>query len=390
MKHILRFNNISQKGLDKLPTSDYTVADNLPNPDAVILRSQKLHDWDCPSSVKAIGRAGAGTNNIPVERMTESGVVVFNAPGANANAVKELVVAGMLMAARNIFAAGEYTKRLTETGEALEKAVEAGKKQFGGTELPGKKLGVIGLGAIGVKVSNAAAALGMAVIGYDPHITVDNAWQLTGAVDKVDSLSALISQCDFISIHVPLLAATTGLINAELLGQAKPNLVLLNFARGPIVDETAVLAALDQGQIACYVNDFPTVQSIQHAKVLTLPHLGASTVEAEENCAVMVANQLREFLEHGNITNSVNFPTMQMARNSEASRLLIINRNQPGMLEKITTALAADNINIIDMLNRSRDAVACTLLDINVDAPAALIERLQSIDGVLRVQVPGA
>jgi D-3-phosphoglycerate dehydrogenase len=384
MKNILTFNNISEKGLTRFAEDQYQVGPDVAEPNAVMLRSQKLHDWELPETVRAIGRAGAGTNNIPVDRMTDAGVVVFNAPGANANAVKELVVAGMLMAVRNIFAASEYTKQLTSTGETLEKEVEAGKKQFGGSELPGKVLGVIGLGAIGVRVANAAHSLGMKVIGFDPHITIENAWQLTAAVEKMDSIEALIANCDFISLHVPLIDDTRGLINAARLAKAKPELVVLNFARGPIVDEEAILQALDSGQIAGYVNDFPTEKTVRHQKILTLPHLGASTVEAEDNCAIMIAEQLQDYLENGNITNSVNFPTMKMPRTSETARLVVVNKNQPGMIEKISAALAKHQINIVDMLNRSRGNIACTLLDIDTTPEPALRDTLREIDGVIR------
>ncbi|MGJ8670764.1 MAG: 3-phosphoglycerate dehydrogenase, partial [Oceanococcus sp.] len=316
MYKILTLNNISVVGLERLPRDAYEVASDMSAPDAIILRSYKMHDMDIPSSVKAVGRAGAGTNNIPVERMSEAGVPVFNAPGANANAVKELVVSGMLIAARNICQAYGYVRDLEGSDEEVEKQVEAGKKKYAGYELPGRTLGVIGLGAIGVKVANAAQALGMRVLGYDPSITVNNAWKLHAGVEQAVSVDDLLARADFITLHVPLIDATRNLINAERLNVVKKSAVLMNFARGGVVDEAAVEVALDAGKLGTFVTDFPTNRLRRHSKVIALPHLGASTGEAEDNCAVMVADQVRDYLETGNVRNSVNFPEANLPLSS--------------------------------------------------------------------------
>ena len=387
MYKILTLNNISVVGLERFPRNAYEVASDMSAPDAIILRSYKMHDMDIPTSVKAIGRAGAGTNNIPVQRMSEAGVPVFNAPGANANAVKELVVTGMLMAARNVCQAYDYVRALDGSDEEVEKQVEAGKKKYAGYELPGRTLGVIGLGAIGVKVANAAQALGMRVLGYDPSITVTNAWALDAGVEQASSVDDLLARSDFITLHVPLIDATRNLINAERLRLVKKTTVLMNFARGGVVDEAAVEEALNAGKLASFVTDFPTNRLRCHDKVIALPHLGASTGEAEDNCAVMVADQVRDYLETGNVRNSVNFPEAQLPLSGALWRLCIVNANVPNMVGQISSLLGEHNINIIDLLNKSRGELAYTLVDTNSQPPAEIIEALGAIDGVLTVRL---
>jgi len=388
MHKILTLNNIALAGLDRLPRDSYEVASEITHPDAILLRSYKMHDMEIPPTVKAIGRAGAGVNNIPVERMTQQGVVVFNTPGANANAVKELVLAGLLMASRNIAQAWSFAKGLSGDDSEINKAVEAGKKNFVGFELPGRTLGVVGLGAIGVRVANAANALGMRVIGYDPTITVRSAWQLSSDIQQALSVDDLVSKCDFITFHVPLVDSTRHMINAERLKCMKKNSVLLNFARSGIIDDEAVVAALDSGHLYAYVCDFPSNLLKDHPRCITLPHLGASTMEAEENCAVMVADQVRSYLEDGNITNSVNFPDITLPRNG-GHRIAVVNSNVPNMLGQISTELADSNLNIIDMLNRSRDNVAVTLIDVDREPDESTLERIAGIAGVLSVRCLG-
>ncbi len=388
MHKILTLNNIALAGLDRLPRDSYEVASEITHPDAILLRSYKMHDMEIPPTVKAIGRAGAGVNNIPVERMTQQGVVVFNAPGANANAVKELVLAGLLMASRNIAQAWSFAKGLSGDDSEINKAVEAGKKNFVGFELPGRTLGVVGLGAIGVRVANAAHALGMRVIGYDPTITVRSAWQLSSDIQQALSVDDLVSKCDFITFHVPLVDSTRHMINAERLKCMKKNSVLLNFARSGIIDDEAAVAALDSGHLYAYVCDFPSNLLKDHPRCITLPHLGASTMEAEENCAVMVADQVRSYLEDGNITNSVNFPDITLPRNG-GHRIAVVNSNVPNMLGQISTELADSNLNIIDMLNRSRDNVAVTLIDVDREPDESTLERIAGIAGVLSVRCLG-
>lgn len=383
---ILTLNNISVRGLERLPRDHYEVASDIGHPDAVLLRSADMHEMTVPASVKAIARAGAGTNNIPVGKFSKLGVPVFNAPGANANAVKELVIAGLFIAARNICHAWEYVRGLKGNDAELDEAVEKGKKKFVGYELPGRTLGVVGLGAIGVEVANAAHALGMRVLGFDPQITVRRAWQLSSGVEQALSLDDLFARCDMVTVHVPLIDATRGLVDANRLKLLKDRGVILNFARGGIVDESAVLDALNSGKLGSYICDFPTTQLKDHAKVVALPHLGASTGEAEENCAIMVADTLRDFLENGNIRNSVNFPEAILPRTSGETRLSIANENVPNMVGQISTALATANLNIADLLNKSRGNLAYTLIDIDGVVPASIIERLAAIEGVLAVR----
>lgn len=388
MFKIQTLNNIAVAGLDRLPRDRYEVASEIAHPDAILVRSAKMQAADIPPSVQAIGRAGAGTNNVPVEAMTARGVAVFNAPGANANAVKELVIAGMLIAARNIGQAWRFARELEGDDTSIHQAVEAGKKQFVGFELPGRTLGVIGLGAIGVKVANAARSLGMRVVGYDPTITVQRAWQLESDVQPALSIDDLLSRSDFVTFHVPLTDDTRRMINAERLRTLRKGAVLLNFSRDGIIDDDAVITALDQGHLYAYCCDFPSNLLKDHPRVITLPHLGASTKEAEENCAVMVAEEVRDYLENGNVTNSVNFPEINLPRNG-GYRMAIVNSNVPNMVGQISTDLAAAGLNILDMLNRSRGNVAVTLIDIDQRCPEDTVQQLRSIDGVLSVRCLG-
>ncbi|MEJ2403998.1 MAG: 3-phosphoglycerate dehydrogenase family protein [Candidatus Thiodiazotropha sp.] len=390
MYKILTLNNISVAGLDRLPRDRYEVASELSHPDAILLRSYKMHDMAVPESVRAIGRAGAGVNNIPVQQMTAQGIPVFNAPGANANAVKELVLAGALMAARNLGQAWRFATALEGQDAEISKQVESGKKDFVGFELPGRTMGVIGLGAIGVKVANACRALGMKVIGYDPTITVQSAWKLASEVEQALSVDDLLSKSDFVTFHVPLTDATRNMINGDRLKLMKRGSVLLNFARNGIIDDDAAVAALDSGHLYAYVCDFPSNLLKDHPRVITLPHLGASTKEAEDNCAIMVAEQVRDYLENGNILNSVNFPSINLPRNG-GFRIAVVNNNVPNMVGQISTDLAAEGLNILDMLNKSRDNVAVTLLDVDCQPSQSLLDTLGSIDGVLSVRtLPGS
>ena len=378
-------NQISQNGLKRLPAERYKVGKDVAAPDAIMVRSADMHSIDIAKSVRAIGRAGAGTNNIPVKVMSARGVPVFNAPGANANAVKELVLAGMLLAARNIGGAMKFVTALDPQDPAMEKKVEDGKKNFAGFELAGHTLGVIGLGKIGCLVADAAIKLGMEVLGYDPEITVDAAWSLPSQVRKANSVSEVLKNADFVSMHVPLVDATRKMINAEMLAHVKPGAVLLNFSREGVVDEAAVLAALDAKGLAAYVCDFPSPKVNTHPRVIALPHLGASTGEAEENCAVMVADQLRDYLEHGNVQNAVNFPNVVMPRESNF-RIAVANSNVPNMLGQISTALALAGLNIHNMMNKSKGEVAYTLVDVDSAVPKQVIDAIGKIEGVLAVR----
>jgi len=388
MYKVLTLNNISVNGLERLPRDGYEIASEIQHPDAILLRSYKMHDMDVPASLKCIGRAGAGVNNIPVDKMSSLGIPVFNAPGANANAVKELVVAGMLLAARNICGAWDYTRRLEGDDASLSKLVEQGKKEYAGFELAGKTLGVIGLGAIGRLVANAGIGMGMKVVGFDPGITVEGAWQLSANVEKATSVDDLLSRVDFVTFHVPLIDATKNLINADRLKFMRDGVTILNFARAGIVDDSATIAAINTGKVKAYVTDFPSNETKSIPGVINLPHLGASTEEAEDNCAIMVADQIKDYLENGNILNSVNFPEVMMPR-SEGVRLAIANQNVPNMVGQITTKLADAGINIIDLLNRSKGDVAYTLLDVNERPGEETVSSLTSIAGVLNVRVLG-
>jgi len=379
-------NSIAVAGLDRLPRNHYEVASEIAKPDAILLRSFKMHDMALPESLLAVGRAGAGTNNIPVAKLSKLGVPVFNAPGANANAVKELVIAGLLMAARNLPQALEFVRGLKTSGDELDKAVESGKKQFVGFELPKRTLGVVGLGAIGVEVANAALKLGMNVLGHDPAITVQHAWELSSGVQKAVNLDDLFARSDVVTVHVPLLKATDKLVSAARLAMMPRGAVILNFSRSEIVDSAAVLEALNAGKLSAYVTDFPARALLDHPKAICLPHLGASTVEAEENCAVMVVDNVREFLENGNVTRSVNFPETVLHR-TRPNRVAIPHRNVPNMVAQILTCLAAQNINIADMLNHSRDELSYTLVDLDTQPNEATLERIRAIDGILSVRV---
>jgi D-3-phosphoglycerate dehydrogenase len=382
---VLVLNQISQHGLKRLPADLYETGKDIAEPDAVLVRSADMHSMPIPPSVRAIGRAGAGTNNIPVKWMSERGVPVFNAPGANANAVKELVLAGMLMAARNLPAALQFVSNLDPADENMDKRVEDGKKAFAGYELAGHTLGVIGLGKIGCLVADAAIRLGMHVIGYDPEITVDAAWSLPSQVRKAHSVGEILRSSHFVTVHVPLLPATRGLIGAEALAQMRHGAVLLNFSREGIVDDPAVVAALDAGRLRHYVCDFPGGGINGHQHVIALPHLGASTREAEDNCALMVADQLRDYLEHGNIRNAVNFPDAVVARESNF-RVAIANANVPNMLGQISTAMAKANLNIHNMLNKSRGEMAYTIVDVDSPVPPPVVDSIAAIAGVLSVR----
>lgn len=383
-RKILTLNAISARGLARLPEA-YTVGGDVADPDGILVRSANMHEMDIPASVRAIARAGAGTNNIPVKKLSERGVPVFNAPGANANAVKELVIAGMLLGARNLVPALKFVEGLSGTDEEMHKATEGGKKQFAGMELPGRTLGVIGLGAIGSYIAEAAIKLGMNVVGFDPAITVDAAWRLPSQVRRAESVEDVLRMADFVTLHVPLLDTTRNLINAQRLGMMRSDAVLLNFAREGVVDNGAVIEALDADKLHAYICDFPANALKGHAKAVALPHLGASTEEAEENCAVMVAEQLADYLENGNILNSVNFPNVSMPRES-AYRIAIANANVPNMVGQISSVLAAAGLNIHNMVNKSKGDMAYTLVDIDSAATAAVMQQLAAIAGVLAVR----
>ena len=385
---ILTLNNIAVAGLRQFPRERYEVTTEASNPEAIIVRSHDLREMPIPDSVAAIGRAGAGVNNIPVDAMSTRGVPVFNAPGANANAVKELVIAGLLVAARNIYPAWDFVRGYQGSDEDFEAAIEAAKKRFVGFELPGRTLGVIGLGAIGVKVANAAHSLGMEVIGFDPKLTVQSAWQLSSNVTQARTLDDLFAKSDAVTIHVPLLEATRQLVNRDRLALMKPGGVLLNFARGGVVDEQAVTELLASGQLRAYVCDFPSRKLARQDNVIALPHLGASTVEAEENCAVMVATNVRDYLENGNIKNSVNFPDAYMPRDN-AFRITVANANVPNMVGQISTCLAKANLNIADLLNKSQGDIAYTVVDLDAEVPQHVIEELRAIEGVLSLRYLG-
>jgi len=385
MYKILTLNNIAVEGLRRLPRERYEVGTEQSHPDAIILRSHDMHEMDIPESVAAIGRAGAGTNNIPVEAMSARGIPVFNAPGANANAVKELVLASLLIGARNICSARDYVKGLDKSGDELSKAVEAGKKQFVGFELPGKTLGVIGLGAVGLEVANAALDLGMKVVGFDPKITVQNAWQLSAGVEQAETLDQLFQHADAVTCHVPLLDLTKDMVNRDRLALMNDGAIVLNFARGGVADTAAVIDALDTGKLHAYICDFPTPELIAHAKVIALPHLGASTGEAEENCAILVAENVKDYLENGNIRFSVNFPQCRLPR-MNGFRLTIANANVPNMVGQISTCLADAGLNIEDLLNKSIGELAYTIVDVNAEIPDETRRKIRAIDGVLTLR----
>jgi D-3-phosphoglycerate dehydrogenase len=383
MLNIQVLNNISSLGLEKFSKESYQVSSSDENPDAILVRSAKMHDMEIGDSLKAIGRAGAGVNNIPLKQMSDKGVVVFNTPGANANAVKELVISSMLLASRNICQAWEYVNKLPL--ENLKTTVEDGKKQYSGSELPGKTLGIVGLGAIGVEIANAASMLGMDVIGYDPSISKKNAWKISSEVQEALSLEELFSKSDFVSFHVPLVETTKNLLDAKRIALLPEGCVVINMSRDGIVDEEELIKSLDSGKVKYYVTDFPIDEKKNHDRVIALPHLGASTSEAEENCAIMIAKQVKDYLEHGNIVNSVNFPDSKMPRAGE-ERLAITHRNVPNMVRQITKEIAEEGANIVDMLNKSRGEFAYTLIDIEKEIPNTVIENIKQVDGILKVR----
>ena len=389
MRKIKIINNISNAGLERFNTNEYELVDDAKDPSAIILRSFQLKSDDIPLSVDAIGRAGAGVNNIPIELMTDRGVPVFNAPGANANAVKELTIASLLIAARNICSARDYVRSLNLDDNDIKQSIESGKKQFAGIELPGRTLGVIGLGSIGVNVANAALDLGMKVIGFDPKVTVNNAWQLSSGVQKVESINEIFQKSNAVSLHVPLVKETENLVNKENLILLNKYSILINFSRAGIVNTDDVIDALDKDILNSYVCDFPEPRFLKNEKIIALPHLGASTREAEENCAIMVIENIKDFLENGNINYSVNFPKASMTRNS-AYRLTIANKNIPNMVGQITSILANEKLNIEDLLNKSSGNIAYTIVDLDRAIPDEAIKQILSIDGVLRVRYLGA
>ncbi len=386
MFKILILNNISVSGLERLPPARYQIGDDIAEPDAILLRSYKMHDMPIAPGLKAVGRAGTGVNNIPVDKLSRLGIPVFNAPGANANAVKELVVAGLILAYRHVCEAWDFARTLQGTDAEINKAVEAGKKKFAGFELPGRTFGVIGLGAIGRAVANAGIALGMKVVGYDPGLTVEGAWQLSADVKKAASVEELLRVADFVSFHVPLVETTRHMINAARLKLMKDGVVILNFAREGIIDDAAVSAAIKAGKVYAYICDFPSNLLKNHERVITLPHLGASTAEAEDNCAVMVADQVRDFLENGNIVNAVNFPDVVVARESE-HRLVVANANVPNMLGQISTVMADAHLNIRDMVNRSRGDFAYTVVDLDSPVPESVCSQIAAIQGVMMARI---
>jgi D-3-phosphoglycerate dehydrogenase len=388
MYKIRTYNSLAEKGLDRFPAGQYQVGPGLVNADALMLRSQKLHDEPIDDSVIAVARAGAGVNNIPVADYAKRGIVVFNTPGANANAVKELVAAALLLGSRDIFGGMSYVQSLDEIRDSAEmhKLLEANKKRFAGSEIAGMTLGVVGLGAIGALVANMALELGMEVVGYDPAISIESAWRLSSRVQKMDSLQALVAVSDFVTLHVPAIPPTLGLINAEILARCKPGARLLNFARDEIVDLPAVIAALDRGKLAAYISDFPHPELLGRKDTLLLPHIGASTSEAEENCAVMAADQLMDFLENGNVRNSVNYPDTQMARNG-GYRITFCNENVPKVLGHVLTVLADHNLNVIDMVNLSRGDFAYSIIDVENEPDPDVMRAINKTEHVIRARL---
>ena len=390
MFKIQTLNKIDPDGLKLFPLDNYEIASELPNPDAIVLRSFKMHDVEIPSSVKAVARAGAGVNNIPIEKCTEKGIVVFNTPGANANGVKEAVIAGMLMASRDYIGAANWAKTLIGQGDAVGSLVEQGKKNFAGEEIKGKTLAVIGLGAIGVLAANAASALRMNVIGYDPYMSVKHALKLSREVKVVEGIQVLLQQADFVTINIPLLPDTKGYINKDKFAMMKDGVKILNFARGGLVDHSDLKVAIESGKVAKYITDFPDEECLKLDNVISIPHLGASTKESETNCAIMAVEQMRDYLENGNIKNSVNFPAAELERNG-GSRILIGNRNVPNMVSQISTVLAAEGLNIDNMLNKKRDDIAYNIIDVDADKiNDSVKEKLLAIDGIFMVRLINA
>lgn len=385
MYKIQTLNKISKKGLSVL-NEKYDIADEMKDPDGIILRSFKMHDIELPKSLRAVARAGAGVNNIPIDKCTENGVVVFNTPGANANAVKELVISALFLASRKIVAGIEWEKTLIGEGENIPSLVEKGKSSFAGPELEGKTLGVIGLGAIGVKVANAAHHLGMDVIGYDPYLSIDAAWHLTRFAHKANSLDELLEKSDYVTIHVPATPTTKGMLNSEAFAKIKKGARILNFSRGELVDENDIIEALRNGTIASYVTDFGSEVLLKEENVLCMPHLGASTPESEENCAVMASNEIKDFLENGNIKNSVNFPNCDMGI-AQGKRVTVLHKNVPNVIKKITDIISNEGVNISNMLNKSKNDNAYTMVDVDGDMNTADLKDLEALDDVIRVTV---
>jgi D-3-phosphoglycerate dehydrogenase len=387
MFKIQTLNKISPKGLNLFSLDSYEVASEIQNPNAIILRSFKMHDMELPESLCAIARAGAGTNNIPIEHCSEKGIVVFNTPGANANAVKEMVLTGLLLSSRNTIEGIEWVQSLKEEKENVPSLIEKNKSQFAGEEIKGKKLGVVGLGAIGARVANDALALGMEVTGYDPYLSVDAAWELSSHVKKATGLETLLSDIDYLSIHVPLIESTKGLFNREKFDMMKEGVKILNFSRGELMDTADLKAALASGKVSKYVTDFPNAELLGEEGVIPIPHLGASTAEAEDNCAIMACQQVKDFLETGNIKNSVNFPTCELPIKPGYKRITIANKNVPQMINKITSVLADCNVNIADMLNKSKGDIAYNLIDIDGEVSQKVLDDLRNTEGIIMVKV---
>jgi D-3-phosphoglycerate dehydrogenase len=388
MYRVRTYNKLSSKGLDRFNSENYDVSSDAVDPDAFMLRSQKLHDEEIPMSVKAVARAGAGVNNIPIEKFTEKGIVVFNTPGANANAVKELIASALFISSRDIFGGMNYVQGLTDIKDAgeMSKLLEKQKSQFAGSEVMGKTLGVVGLGAIGSMVANMALELGMNVVGFDPAMSVEAAWRLSHKVEKMDNLQSLLAKADFITLHVPALDVTKHLINAETLTFMKASAVLLNFAREEVVDSSAVRHALDHKNLSKYVTDFPTPELLGRKDVILMPHIGASTEEAEENCAIMAADQLMDYLERGNIRNSVNFPATKMPKNS-GYRITFCNKNVPKILGSVLSLLADCSLNVIDMVNKSRNDVAYNIIDVESEPTHELLKKISNVEGIFSVRL---
>ena len=387
MFKIQTLNKISPKGLDLFPLERYEIASEFINPDGIILRSFKMHDMKLSKNLKAIARAGAGVNNIPIEKCSQKGIVVFNTPGANANAVKELVLASMLISSRDIIGGVNWVNSIRDKGDKVVSLVEKEKSKFAGNELKGKKLGVVGLGAIGAMVANDALSLGMEVIGYDPYLSVDAAWELSSRVQKATGLETLLKEVDYLTIHVPLLDSTKGMYNAEKFAMMKKGIKIINLARGGLINNKDMKEALKDGKVGCYITDFPSADILGVDGIIAIPHLGASTQESEENCAVMASLEIKEFLETGNIKNSVNFPNCELTKKDDRKRIIIANQNIPNMISIITTLLAENSINIQDMINKSKNDVAYNIIDTSSKVSSDILEKIKNIDGVLMTRV---
>ncbi|HZL10193.1 MAG TPA: phosphoglycerate dehydrogenase [Prolixibacteraceae bacterium] len=386
MFKIQTLNKIDPEGLKIFPLDKYEIASEFSKPDAIIVRSQAMHDMELPSSLLAIARAGAGVNNIPIEKCTDKGIVVYNTPGANAHAVKEIVIAGMLLSSRDIANSLEWAKTLKGKGSEVPALVEKGKSNFGGTEIRGKTLAVIGLGAIGVLVANAAQSLGMNVLGYDPYISVSHAWKLSRNVKKAEGLDSLLANADFVTIHIPQMAETKGFINKDNLKMMKKGVKILNFSRGGLVNNHDMIEAIESGKVGKYITDFPEDELIDVKNIIAIPHLGASTEESETNCAIMAVNQLTDYLENGNIINSVNFPAAEMPRN-DGTRIVIANKNVPKMVSQISSLLAHEGLNISNMLNRNKAEIAYNIIDIDGNVPEGIKDMIAAIEGVVMVRI---